>query len=99
MGLVSTVNPLASSSLPNHHNEADCPIPRNVSWAESRQTSITAGIQTGSSRAEELELIRQGNPSASLAFGGVVVGLAIPLGSCLDHAFGLTDCPTADSRR
>jgi putative membrane protein len=39
----------------------------------------------------ELDLIRAGNPSASLAFGGVVVGLAIPLGSCLAHAFGLFD--------
>ena len=39
----------------------------------------------------ELELIRAGNPSASLAFGGVVVGLALPLGSCLAHAFGLWD--------
>lgn len=39
----------------------------------------------------ELDLIRAGNPSASLAFGGVIVGLAIPLGSCLAHAFGLWD--------
>jgi putative membrane protein len=39
----------------------------------------------------ELELIRAGNPSASLAFGGVIVGLAIPLGSCLAHSFGLWD--------
>ncbi|MEZ5996589.1 MAG: DUF350 domain-containing protein [Hyphomonadaceae bacterium] len=40
---------------------------------------------------KELALIRAGNPSASLAFGGVVVGLAIPLASCLEHAFGLWD--------
>lgn len=40
---------------------------------------------------KELALIRAGNPSASLAFGGVVVGLAIPLGSCLAHAFGMWD--------
>ena len=40
---------------------------------------------------KELKLIRDGNPSASLAFGGVVVGLAIPLGSCLEHALGLFD--------
>lgn len=39
----------------------------------------------------ELELIRAGNPSAALAFGGVVVGLAIPLGSCLEHALGVWD--------
>ncbi|HYD89777.1 MAG TPA: DUF350 domain-containing protein [Vitreimonas sp.] len=40
---------------------------------------------------KELALIRAGNPSASLAFGGVVVGLAIPLGSCLAHSFGVLD--------
>jgi putative membrane protein len=40
---------------------------------------------------KELALIRAGNPSASLAFGGVVVGLAIPLGNCLAHAFGVWD--------
>jgi putative membrane protein len=40
---------------------------------------------------KELQLIRAGNPSASLAFAGVVVGLAIPLGSCLAHAFGAVD--------
>lgn len=40
---------------------------------------------------KELALIREGNPSASLAFGGVVVGLAIPLGSCLAHSFGVLD--------
>lgn len=40
---------------------------------------------------KEVALIRAGNPSAALAFGGVVVGLAIPLGACLEHAFGLLD--------
>ncbi|MGQ0532086.1 MAG: DUF350 domain-containing protein [Caulobacteraceae bacterium] len=40
---------------------------------------------------KELALIRAGNPSASLAYGGVIVGLAIPLGSCLAHSFGLLD--------
>ena len=40
---------------------------------------------------KELALIRAGNPSAALAFGGVVVGLAIPLGSCLAHSFGVID--------
>lgn len=40
---------------------------------------------------KELALIRAGNPSASLAFGGVVVGLAIPLGNCLAHSFGVLD--------
>jgi putative membrane protein len=40
---------------------------------------------------KELQLIRAGNPSAALAFGGIVVGLAIPLGACLANAFGLLD--------
>ncbi len=40
---------------------------------------------------KELALIRAGNPSAALAFGGVVVGLAIPLGACLRSAVGLLD--------
>jgi putative membrane protein len=40
---------------------------------------------------KELALIRAGNPSAALAFGGVVVGLAIPLGNCLAHSFGVID--------
>lgn len=35
---------------------------------------------------KELALIRAGNPSAALAFAGVVVGLAIPLGTCLAYA-------------
>lgn len=40
---------------------------------------------------KELALIRAGNPSAALAFGGVVVGLAIPLGNTLAHSFGVVD--------
>ncbi len=40
---------------------------------------------------KELALIRSGNGSAALAFAGVVVGLAIPLASCLEHSFGLLD--------
>jgi putative membrane protein len=40
---------------------------------------------------KELQLIREGNPSAALAFGSIVVGLAIPLGACLAHAFSVWD--------
>lgn len=40
---------------------------------------------------KELALIRAGNPSAALAFGGVVVGLAIPLGSTLAYALSPWD--------
>jgi putative membrane protein len=40
---------------------------------------------------KEMALIREGNASASLAFGGIVLGLAIPLHACLAHAFGVID--------
>jgi putative membrane protein len=40
---------------------------------------------------KELTLIRDGNASAALAFGGVVVGLAIPLGACLAHMNGVIE--------
>ena len=40
---------------------------------------------------KELALIRAGNPSAALAFAGVVVGLAIPLGQCLANALSIWD--------
>lgn len=40
---------------------------------------------------KELALIRDGNASASLAFGAVIVGLAIPLGACLAHSLSLID--------
>ncbi len=40
---------------------------------------------------KELSLIREGNASAALAFGGIILGLAIPLGACLAHSFGLVD--------
>jgi putative membrane protein len=40
---------------------------------------------------KELDLIRDGNPSASVAFAGIVLGLAIPLQACLAHAFGIID--------
>lgn len=40
---------------------------------------------------KELALIREGNASASLAFGAVIVGLAIPMASCLEHALSVWD--------
>lgn len=40
---------------------------------------------------KELRLIREGNPSAAVAFGGVVIGLAIPLGACLGHSFSVME--------
>jgi putative membrane protein len=52
---------------------------------------VSLFIYTVMTPHKELALIRAGNPSASLAYGGVIVGLAIPLGSCLAHSFGLFD--------
>lgn len=40
---------------------------------------------------KELALIREGNPSAAVAFGGVVIGLAIPLHVGLANATDLLD--------
>jgi putative membrane protein len=40
---------------------------------------------------KELALIREGNASAAVAFGGVVVGIAIPLGACLAHSFSVME--------
>lgn len=40
---------------------------------------------------KELALIRDGNASAALAFGAVVVGLAIPLGACLAHSLSVIE--------
>lgn len=40
---------------------------------------------------KELALIREGNASAALSFGAVVVGLAIPMSACLEHANSVWD--------
>lgn len=62
------------------------------------QLGVTLGLFIGAliiyvimTPHKELALIRAGNPSAALAFGGVVVGLAIPLGTCLAHSLGVWD--------
>ena len=39
----------------------------------------------------ELALVRGGNASAGLALAGAIVGLAIPLASCLASSLGLLD--------
>jgi putative membrane protein len=40
----------------------------------------------------ELELIRANNPAAALAFGGAVIGFALPLSSAITHSLSLLDC-------
>ena len=39
----------------------------------------------------EIQLIRDGNAAAALSFGGVLVGLAIPVAASLSHSSSLVD--------
>jgi putative membrane protein len=40
----------------------------------------------------EFELIRANNISAALAFGGALIGFALPLSSAISHSLSLLDC-------
>ncbi|MCR6650970.1 MAG: DUF350 domain-containing protein [Cellvibrionaceae bacterium] len=40
----------------------------------------------------EFELIRANNVSAALAFGGALIGFALPLSSAISHSLSLLDC-------
>ncbi len=40
---------------------------------------------------KEMELLRNGNASAGLALAGVIIGLAIPIASCLASSVSLPD--------
>ncbi len=40
----------------------------------------------------EFELIRANNLSAALAFGGAIIGFALPLSSAISHSLSLLDC-------
>lgn len=41
---------------------------------------------------DELALIRANNPAAALAFGGALIGFALPLSSAITHSLSLLDC-------
>ncbi|WP_039911843.1 DUF350 domain-containing protein [Cellvibrio mixtus] len=41
---------------------------------------------------DELALIRANNPAAALAFGGALIGFALPLSSAITHSLSLADC-------
>lgn len=41
---------------------------------------------------DELALIRANNASAALAFGGALMGFALPLSSAVTHSMSLLDC-------
>ena len=40
----------------------------------------------------EFALIRAGNPAAATAFGGALIGFALPLSSAISHSLSLLDC-------
>lgn len=41
---------------------------------------------------DELALIRANNSAAALAFGGALIGFALPLSSAITHSLSLLDC-------
>lgn len=41
---------------------------------------------------DEWQLIRANNPAAALAFGGALIGFALPLSSAITHSLSLLDC-------
>lgn len=41
---------------------------------------------------DELELIRANNPAAALAFGGAMLGFALPLSSAITNSLSILDC-------
>ncbi len=49
-------------------------------------------IYTWVTPQDELALIRANNPAAALAFGGALVGFALPLSSAITHSLSLADC-------
>jgi putative membrane protein len=53
---------------------------------------IFVRIYTWMTPHEELELIRANNSAAALAFGGAVIGFALPLSSAITHSLSLLDC-------
>lgn len=41
---------------------------------------------------DEFSLIRANNPAAAVAFGGALIGFALPLSSAITHSMSLLDC-------
>jgi putative membrane protein len=54
--------------------------------------SIFVLIYTWMTPHDELALIRANNSAAALAFGGALVGFALPLSSAITHSLSLLDC-------
>lgn len=49
-------------------------------------------IYTWVTPQDELALIRANNVAAALAFGGALIGFALPLASAITHSMSLLDC-------
>ncbi len=41
---------------------------------------------------DEVTLIQANNPAAAIAFGGALIGFALPLASAITHSISLADC-------
>lgn len=53
---------------------------------------IFVRIYTWITPQDELALIRANNSAAALAFGGALIGFALPLSSAITHSQSLLDC-------
>lgn len=53
---------------------------------------IFVRIYTWITPQDELALIKANNPAAALAFGGALIGFALPLSSAITHSLSLLDC-------
>lgn len=55
-------------------------------------TTVFAVLYTAITPHHEWTLLRQGNLSAALAFGGSLLGFVLPLASAISHSVSLADC-------
>ena len=55
-------------------------------------TLVFVSIYTWLTPHDELALIRANNSAAALAFGGALIGFALPLASAITHSMSLLDC-------
>ena len=53
---------------------------------------LFARIYTWITPHDEIGLIKANNPAASVAFGGALIGFALPLASAITHSISLADC-------
>lgn len=53
---------------------------------------LFARIYTWMTPHDEVALIQANNPAAAVAFGGALIGFALPLASAITHSISLADC-------